>query len=195
MTFYQEIHDKVFGILKTQVPSFLTYHSYKHTAYVLEKAQFISGHENVGEHDLFLIKIASLFHDIGFIKQYKDHEEAGCVIAREFLRDYLFDTVDIQKICGMIMATKIPQRPKTLNERIVTDADLEYLGTDLFYTVSQFLFKELHYINPTLNIATFNKMQVKFISAHSFHTDFCKKHREGKKQQNLQELIASMKQD
>ena len=193
MTFYQEIHDKVFHILRSQVPSFLTYHSYKHTAYVLEKAEFISTQENISEHDLFLIKIASLFHDIGFIKQYKDHEEAGCVIAREFLRDYFFDPLEIEKICSMIMATKIPQRPKTLNEKIVTDADLEYLGTDLFYPVSQFLYKELHYINPALNIAAFNKMQVKFMSAHSFHTDYCKKYREGKKQQNLQELIESMK--
>ena len=192
MTPYQEIHDKVFHILHTQIPSFLRYHSYKHTAYVLEKAEFISAHEKVSPHDLNLIKIAALFHDIGFIKQYKDHEEAGCEITRVFLQDYYFDPVDVDQICGMIMATKIPQKPNTLSEMIVSDADLEYLGTDLFYPVSQFLYKELHYLDPDLDISAFNRMQIKFITAHKFHTDFCKANREEKKQENLRQLKESM---
>ncbi len=192
MTLYQEIHDKVFHLLQTQLPSFLTYHSYKHTAYVLEKAEFISAQEKVSPHDLYLIKIASLFHDIGFIKQYKDHEEAGCDITREFLQDYSFDSVDVDQICGMIMATKIPQKPNTLNEMIVSDADLEYLGTDLFYQVSQFLYKELHYLDPDLDIPAFNRMQVNFISAHTYYTDYCKKNREEKKWENLRQLKESM---
>jgi len=192
MTLYQEIHDKVFHLLQTQLPSFLTYHSPKHTAYVLEKAEFISKQEKVSQHDLFLIKIATLFHDIGFIKQYKDHEEAGCEITREFLQGYSFDPGDADQIYGMIMATKIPQKPNTLNEKIITDADLEYMGTDLFYPVSQFLYQELHYLDPDLDIPAFNQIQVNFINAHTYHTDYCKKNREEKKWQNLRELMDSM---
>lgn len=189
---FAELHDKVFHLLDTQLPSFLTYHSPKHTKYVLQQAEIISIHEKVSEHDLYLIKVASLFHDIGFIKQYKDHEEAGCEIAAKHLRQYSFDEADAQQIYGMIMATKIPQKPHTLNEKIVADADLEYIGTDLFPKVGQFLYREMHYLDPDLDIPAFNQIQIKFISAHTYHTDFCKNHREEKKLQNLKQLMDSM---
>jgi uncharacterized protein len=192
MTHFEELHHKVFHLLDTRLPSFLTYHSPKHTKYVLEQAEMISMRENVSDHDLYLIKTAALFHDIGFIQQYKDHEEAGCEITREYLERYSFDPVDAEKIFGMIMATKIPQKPHTLSEMIVADADLEYLGTDLFYKVSQLLYKEMLYLDPDLDIPAFNQIQIKFISAHTYHTDFCKNHREEKKLQNLKELIATM---
>lgn len=192
MTHFEELHDKVFYLLDTQLPSFLTYHSPKHTRYVLEQAEMISMQENVSEHDLYLIKTAALFHDIGFIQQYKDHEEAGCEITKEFMDRYAFDPTDAEKIYGMIMATKIPQTPQTLLEKIVADADLEYLGTDLFTKVGQFLFKEMHYLDPDLDLNAFNQIQVKFLSAHTFHTDFCKNHREEKKIQNLKELMEIM---
>jgi uncharacterized protein len=193
MTHFEELHHKVFHLLDSQLPSFLTYHSPKHTKYVLEQAEMISMRENVSDHDLYLIKTAALFHDIGFIQQYKDHEEAGCEITREYLERYSFDPVDAEKIFGMIMATKIPQKPHTLSEMIVADADLEYLGTDLFYKVSQLLYKEMLYLDPDLDIPAFNQIQIKFISAHTYHTDFCKNHREEKKLQNLRELMESMK--
>lgn len=193
MTDFAELHDQVFHLLDKQLPSFLTYHSPKHTKYVLEQVEIISMHENVNEHDLYLIKTAALFHDIGFIQQYKDHEEAGCEITREYLERYSFDPLDAEKIFGMIMATKIPQKPHTLSEMIVADADLEYLGTDLFYKVSQLLYKEMLYLDPDLDIKSFNQIQIKFLSAHTYHTDFCKNNREQKKAQNLKELMAGIK--
>ncbi|MFZ1676743.1 MAG: HD domain-containing protein [Saprospiraceae bacterium] len=192
MTNFPALHDEVFHMLDHQLPSFLTYHSPKHTKYVLQQAEYISIQENVREHDLFLIRTAALFHDIGFIQQYKDHEEAGCEITREFMERYSFDPLDAEKIFGMIMATKIPQKPHTLPEKIVADADLEYLGTDLFYKVSQLLYKEMLYLDPDLDIKSFNQIQIKFLSAHTYHTDFCKNHREEKKLQNLKELMESM---
>ncbi|MBK9983033.1 MAG: HD domain-containing protein [Saprospiraceae bacterium] len=192
MTNFPALHDEVFHMLDHQLPSFLTYHSPKHTRYVLEQAEIISMHENVSAHDLYLIKTAALFHDIGFIQQYKDHEEAGCEITREFMHRYSFDPADAKKIFGMIMATKIPQRPHTLLEMIVADADLEYLGTDLFYKVSQLLYKEMLYLDPDLDIPSFNQIQIKFLSAHTYHTDFCKNNREEKKLQNLRELMESI---
>lgn len=185
---FDEIYQKILQLLETELPSFLAYHSPHHTAYVVEKAEYIALQENVNPNDLFLIKIAALFHDIGFIEQYKNHEEAGCVIATEVLSFYNFTGQDVDDICGMIMATKIPQSPKTLNEKIVADADLEYLGTDLFKPVSHLLFQELHYLDPELDITAFYKIQIDFLSNHSYHTDYCIRNREQQKQKYLQEL-------
>lgn len=192
MVSFDEIYQKIFRMLETELPSFLAYHSPRHTAYVVERAEFIALQESVHQDDIYLIKIAALFHDIGFIIQYKNHEEAGCVIARDALQAYNFPDKDVEEICGMIMATKIPQSPKTLNEKIVADADLEYLGTDLFKPVSGLLFQELHYLDPELDIAAFHKIQIDFLGNHHYHTDYCIRNREEQKQKYLKELKESL---
>jgi predicted metal-dependent HD superfamily phosphohydrolase len=192
MSIFQELHDDVFELLNTKLSDKLKYHSPEHTAHVIEKAEFISRQENVGGKDLFLVKVAALFHDIGFIQQRKNHEEAGCVICTEKLTNRNFDKNDIALICGMIMATKIPQSPTTLLEKIVADADLEYLGTDLYYPISQNLFLEFKNYNPELTIHKFDEIQANFMRRHHYHTDYCKTHLEAKKQQHLKEILSTM---
>lgn len=189
---FDEIYQKIFRLLESELPSFLTYHSPHHTVYVVEKAEYIALQENVNQEDIFLIKTAALFHDIGFINQYKNHEEAGCVIARDTLKAFDFTIHEVEEICGMIMATKIPQSPQTMSEKIVADADLEYLGTDLFKPVSHLLFQELHYLDPELDLKTFYKIQIDFLSNHNYHTDYCIRNREQQKQEYLQELRESL---
>lgn len=188
MTKYEEIHHRIFQLLETELPSFLSYHSPLHTAYVIEQAELIASHENINSNELILIKIASMLHDIGFIQQYKNHEEAGCQIAIQLLEELSFSQHEIDQVCGMIMATKIPQSPRTKSEKIVADADLEYLGTDLFVPVSRLLFQELHYIDDALTSAEFQRIQIDFLTNHTYHTDFCIRHREPKKKHHLQQL-------
>lgn len=192
MRTYQELHDEVFSILQSRLPSYLTYHTPEHTAYVIAQSEIISRHENVNGHELFLIKTAALFHDIGFIEQYRNHEEKGCEICQDILSRHQFSQEDMEKICGMINATKIPQQPHTLAEKIVADADLEYLGTDAFYPISQQLFHEFRYLNPALDLKGFNEIQINFIRNHQYHTSYCRMYREEKKQENLQEILRSM---
>lgn len=191
MSIYQELHAEVFRILETQLPSYLTYHSPEHTARVIEKAEWIAGHEKVNPHELELIRIAALFHDIGFIRARHHHEEISCDICTGYLLQYHVEPADIQKICDMILATRIPQQPKTLLEKIVADADLEYLGTSDFYPISQRLFEEYRHYDPSLTLEHFNEVQVNFMRKHHYHTAYCKKHRNPQKQAHLKALMQS----
>ncbi len=95
---------------------------------------------------------------------------------------------EIRKICGMIMATKIPQEPSTLYEKILADADLEYLGTDSFYETSELLYRELLHKQPKLSRQQWNEIQVNFLSSHTYHTNYCKVHCEPIKAAHLEAL-------
>ena len=192
MSIYQELYEDVFQILNTQLPPYLTYHTAQHTAYVLERAEFIAQKENITGHDLLLVKIAALFHDIGFIHQNIQHEEKSCEICIEKLTQHQLDPFDIDKVCGMIMATKIPQQPQSHLENIVADADLEYLGTELFYPMSQNLFIEFRHYDPDLTLERFNEIQVNFMLKHTYHTPYCINFREETKQMHLKALQESM---
>src|SRR5436309_16127441 len=72
-----------------------------------------------------------------------DHERASAQIAAAILPNYGYTPAHIQAICGMIMATKLPQAPHTLLEQIVADADLDVLGRPDFVTRNQDLHTEL----------------------------------------------------
>ena len=181
---FEEIKNRIYEDILEKLPSHLTYHNLNHTAYVLEKAVFLAEQSEVNSSDLELLKLAALFHDTGFIDNPKDHEEKGCKIAEGYLSKE-YSKSDLTKIYGMIMATKIPQSPSTLLEKILADADLEYLGTDLFEQIGESLFTELKHFNPNFTAQAWDELQLVFMQKHNYHTDYCQKYREPKKQENL----------
>lgn len=181
---FEAIQQQVFGEILEKLPANLTYHNADHTRYVLKKAVFLANESRVNEAEISLLKLAALFHDTGFIHGSKYHEETSCEIAKSYLsRDY--SESELAKIYGMIMATKIPQNPQTELEKILADADLEYLGTDHFKEVGQSLYEELKHSIPDFSQQAWDELQLAFMEKHHFHTDYCRQNREPKKQENL----------
>ena len=129
-----------------------------------------------------------MFHDLGFLIQRDGHEELSCEEAKRDLPAFDFSQEEIEKICGMIRATKTPQQPKNHLEKIIADADLEYLGTDLFELGSKLLYKEIKHFIPELTEEKWNLMKIDFLESHNYHTAYCKKHRLAQKNQNLKKL-------
>ena len=185
---FSSIKKHILSVLSTKLPEYLTYHSVEHTKYVLKKVIYIASKEQVSGHDLFLLKIAALYHDIGFIETHIEHENIGCDIARKELPKFGISTNDIETICGMIMATKIPQQPETNLEAILADADLEYLGTKHFEAVSELLYKELMYFNPELTREEWNTIQINFMKSHKYHTKFCMRYKSFRKRNHMAKL-------
>ena len=137
-----------------------------------------------------MLKVAALFHDSGFIVKADGHELISCGFAEEYLPDFGYSFNQIEKIKGMIMATRIPQTPKNHLEQILADADLDYLGRSDFEEISNGLFEELKAENKIADIDSWNKIQVSFFEKHSYFTESAKRLRNAKKQENLQ-LIKS----
>lgn len=192
---YKDLEEHVLGMLRKQLPRDLYYHGLHHTIDVLRSAQMIASEEGVTDDEMILLKAAVLFHDSGFTKIYRNHEELGCDMAKAELPAYGFTPAEIEKVCGMIMATKIPQRPTNKLEYIIADADLEYLGTDQFWKIGDTLFQE---IKAYLNVDSerqWNIIQMNFLKSHQYHTEFCRKNREPLKQQHLAEVTAIVEKE
>lgn len=190
MNTYAAVEEYIIGKLKRELPKDLYYHGLHHTLDVLRSAEMIGNEEHLNEKEMLLLKVAVLYHDAGFTKVYKNHEEVGCEMAKEDLPKFGFTPADIDIICGMIMATKIPQSPKTKLEEVIADADLEYLGTNRFEEIGRTLYEE---IKIYLNIESerqWNIIQVNFLKNHRYFTDYCKKHREPLKQAHLAKVKA-----
>ncbi|MCM8567979.1 HD domain-containing protein [Gramella jeungdoensis] len=188
---HKPVFKDIYKRLENDLPSYLFYHDAAHTKTVVNQARFIAEKEGLSSEDIGLIEIASLFHDTGFLFQAEGHEEKSCELALKELPQYSFSEIQIEKICGMIKATKIPQKPKNTNEKIVADADLFYLGTSRYNFFSGKLYKELKFLKPEITDREWFNIQVDFLRSHTFHTPFAIKVLEPVKQQNLQELLNS----
>jgi uncharacterized protein len=191
---FKEVEQHIVGILKRDLPNNLYYHGLHHTMDVLRSAEQIGKHEKLTEDEMLLLKVAVLYHDAGFTKVYRNHEEIGCDMAKADLPGFGFTAAEIEVICGMIRATKIPQNPQNKMEYIIADADLEYLGTDDFERIGRTLFEEIKIYLGVESERQWNIIQVGFLKGHSYHTNFCKKHREAEKQKNLkavERIVAS----
>ena len=186
----QEIKEEAIAIL-VKIPSYNTYHNLEHTLYVMDQSNKISKYMNIGSLDRELLNIAALYHDTGYIVEPTNHEEHSCNLARTNLKKHGVIDEHILQIEGMIMATKLPQTPKNELECIIADADLEYLGTDKFLPIGQGLFKELMHYNPSLKDESWNDIQINFLSNHVYHTAYCKRYKERKKQSNLAKIKES----
>src|SRR5271166_1081253 len=125
---FEKVKKFILKKLLKELPDNLTYHSTEHIKDVYSSAKKLARLEKIEGEDLTLLLTAVLFHDSGFMQQQKEHERISCEIAMEYLPRYDYTPEQIARICGMIMATKIPQTPNNKLEEIICDSDLDYLG-------------------------------------------------------------------
>jgi predicted metal-dependent HD superfamily phosphohydrolase len=175
--------------LRDGLPAHRSYHSYDHTLDVYRTAITIAAAEGVGGEELDLLKTAALFHDSGFLIQDDEHERASCAIAHEALPAFGYSTGQIDRICGMIMATKIPQEPTDELARILCDADLDYLGRPDFFRIGATLFNEFKHYGVLNTEREWNELQVRFLEKHHYFTRRSKLVREPVKRQHLAAVI------
>lgn len=191
---YDDLEEYILNRLENELPNHLYYHNVKHTMDVAIGVEVIGTAEGVTKEELLLLKTAGLFHDMGQIVQSKGHEEISCKYAHDILPNFGYNKDQIHKICEIIMATQLPPNPKTNLERIICDADLDYLGRRDFIPVSDTLFEELKVQNIITDFNEWNKLQIKFISGHKYFTNFAQENREVNKQEQIERLKTLVKE-
>ena len=187
---FTDIQEIILDQLEKELPEYLYYHNVKHTVDVVTEVELIGWAEGVSDEEILLLKTAGLFHDAGHIVQYDNHEYYGTLMARDMLPKYGYTSAMIDKICELIMATKLPPQPENLLEEIMCDSDLDYLGRSDFIPVSNTLFKELKEQDKIGSLNDWNKLQVKFISIHQYFTKTARSLREVNKQKQIERITS-----
>jgi len=185
---FTDIQEIILDKLERELPDYLFYHNVKHTVDVVTEVELIGWAEGCSDEEILLLKTAGLFHDVGHTVAYDNHEYHGTVIAREMLPKYNYSPEQIDRICSIIMSTKLPPKPSNLLEGIICDSDLDYLGRSDFIPVSNTLFEELKAQNKMGSLNDWNKIQVKFISGHQYFTNTARSLREVNKQLQIERI-------
>lgn len=173
------------------LPETLVYHDRAHTLeVVLPAAERLAADEGLDPHTAELVAIAAAFHDTGFLETYSGHEEASAHFAEQAMRTLGFDAEDIAQVRAMILATHMPQMPRTQLERIMADADLDVLGRDDFAAHNQRLREELAGQGTVFEDDAWFEEQAAFLRGHRYFTAAARKRRDAGKVRNLARLEA-----
>jgi predicted metal-dependent HD superfamily phosphohydrolase len=188
MTRYERLKNFIIEKLESEIPKTYYYHSVGHVLDVLSAAEMIGQKEKISNADMELLKAAVLFHDSGFTVNPKNHEQIGCDLAKEILPGYGFSKNEIEIICGMILATRYPQKPHNILEQIICDADLDYLGRDDFFSIGNNLMKEMNLNGSIKDETEWNTLQEKFLESHHYFTQTAKEMRGKRKFEHLEKI-------
>lgn len=158
--------------LLKELPDYHRYHSIEHTLSVIRSSEFLVSKIKANSQEKALLLTAAAYHDIGFTRSPDEHEKVGCEIAADSLPQFGFSAEEIGQIQEMIMATKIPQSPKSKLAEVLCDADLDYLGGDKYGVLSESLFDELGLKGVEMNQKEWLDFQISFLEKHHYWTEF-----------------------
>ena len=154
----------------------LMYHNLEHTEQVVAACLKMADFYKLDEKEQFTLAAAAWFHDTGFcLGKVEGHEEAGAELAENFLKYKLEDQDILTGIRKCILATRMPQKPETLLEQIICDADLFHMGTNLFWERNKLLRKELEFEQgKKISKHEWRKNSITFMEAHEFQSSYGK---------------------
>lgn len=190
-TLLDEIKQYVINFFHTHTNDKLVYHNQVHTENVVTAAIEIANHYRLNDLDYFIVVTAAWFHDIGYYTDPGRHEERGAEDAAIFLRRKGVEESTIQIVSNCIRATRMPQTPETMLEKIVADADLYHLGTSKFNEINKVIRKEfiaLH--NIDISKEEWRNKTIRLLETHQYHTDYCRLLLSDTKAKHLEKLKA-----
>lgn len=183
---WQRAESYVMDCLASNLDARLTYHGIHHTRDdVLPAARRLGLMAGLDEESMLLLLTGALYHDIGYVHQYHDNEALAAQIAVETLPTFGYAPQQIRVIENIILATRLPQQPRSYLEMLMCDADLDSLGRDDYFVVSFRLWYELAAYGDLTSEEEWLERQVDFLSSHSYFTAEAIALRQAGKQNNL----------
>ena len=184
-----KVEEHVVDYFKSHHNPQLTYHNLDHTLGVVKAATEMAMHYKLSKRDFFIVTTAAWFHDMGYFKGAENHEDKGAKMCRVFLQDLGVDAETTQSVTGCIIATSLPQNPKTELEEIVCDADFFHLGTDRFSERNKLIRQETGNREfRAISKSEWRNRTIELLTNHHYFTSYAQSLLNDKLKKNLKKL-------
>ncbi len=183
----------VTALYGTRLPSWAKYHTLAHTREVVAFCLEIGAGMKLDAADMEVVLLAGWFHDAGYVEGAEEHEERSAAVAEEFLRSRAYPEDRIRDVVGCIRATKIPQRPATLLQKIMCDSDVAYIGGNTFWAHSDALRMEWEMRRGVrFTEEKWLEKNIEFVERCTFHTSYAQDRYGSMRESNLRELVEKL---
>lgn len=187
---FYRMRQYVLHLLKTSLPEEMIYHSIGRTLKIDRIVKEYAKLEALTKRDTLLLRTAALYHDIGFIVDAKENEQYAILIARNTLVNYGYLPEDIECVCKLIWITSRKEAPNSLLEKLICDANSDYIGRSDYHVVAKTLRKELILLNASnMSELEWIDYQLNYLQyEHRYYTDLAKNLRGKGKNRRIEEL-------
>lgn len=183
----------VSNLLETRLSTVNFYHNINHTRRVVEDISQLAEWEGCSEEETKILKLAAWFHDTGFVKVDKGHEEVSVKIAQEFLQSNQVSKDVIDLVTDLILVSIKDLKPKTNLQKLIKDADCSHVASESYFEISNLLRKENALkLNTSFTDLEWLEGNKEFFEWHKFYSDSAKLKWQPLKTLNLRELNAKI---
>jgi len=177
------------ALLLLRLEKDLYFHNLSHTVEVVNACFEIGTESGLSPEEINILCIAAWFHDTGYCNTYKNHEAESINIASVFLKLLNIEETILEKITGCILATKVPQQPQTILEKIICDADFYHFSRTDYPEHEQALKKEWEiHCQLFYTEEEWNKGNYKMLKDHSYFTFYGQQVLQLRKEENIKRL-------
>ena len=173
-----DLEEKVFGEILNSLDETMHFHRASYARKVYDHTYLLCRAEEIEQEERLLTRTAALMLFTGLTQSYANHENRSAVIAREILPDYAYGETQIDQICNLILATKMPHQPGNRLEKILIDARMEYLGRPDYHERIKDLLLEMQEHGAKLNAQQFKKTQLELLYSFDYFTTAARRLRE-----------------
>lgn len=165
------------------------FHNIEHTKDVVNAVQIIGPQSDLSEDELESAIVAAWLHDIGYAEGAQDHEHNAAMKAKELLERLGASPKKQHDVTEAIMATKVPQNPKSLIGKVICDADLFHLSSDQCEHKGTKLREEWALVGDRkLTDEEWLRTNLEFMEGHRYHTPYGQTILQQGKKKNIKRL-------
>lgn len=185
----EEAKQHVSILLTSELSDKCLFHTINHTLEVLKNAEVIANYCKLNGEELDMLRLAALFHDVGYVDSYDDHESFSAKRAREYLESRIQDEPAIRQIERAILSTKTPQSPEDKISKMLCDADLMNLTFDDYFEQIDLMRMEWEQVgNTKLSRQQVYINTLAFFQTHQYHSKYGKKVLQPKKEKTERKI-------
>ena len=169
---FDNLRTHIINQLKSLLPEDMTYHTLSHTLDVEKSVVRYAKLEGLDKRDQLVLRTAALYHDAGFMLQYHKNEDLSIGMVKHALPRYGYSQEQVETICAIIHSTKRSVEPANLLEKIMCDADHDYIGRPEYHIVAKKLREELAIYEQVFTEPEWIQFQLEFLeNQHQYYTE------------------------
>jgi predicted metal-dependent HD superfamily phosphohydrolase len=177
------------GVYKDHAFDKYFFHNLRHTEDVVAAVKDIGVRSDLTDEEIELALVAAWLHDLGYKYGADNHEESSARLAEELLERLSVPVKKIKIISSAILATRLPQKPKTLIEKVLCDADLYHLSNKTFQEKSELLREEWKATGfREMTDQEWVQHNIDFMEEHNYHTPYGQTLLDEGKKKNIKRL-------
>jgi predicted metal-dependent HD superfamily phosphohydrolase len=171
-----------------------SFHNIEHTQDVVRAVQEIASNSDLTPEETESATVAAWLHDIGYVEGAENHEQKAAAKAEILLKEAGVPHRRIADITDAIMATKVPQQPRSLIAKVLCDADLHHLSSTQCTAKAEKLREEWETVgHKTLNDKEWLEANLSFMEGHRYQTPYGQTVLQEGKKKNIKKLRKLLK--